>query len=185
MLELKLIEYCAPTLAGLKSANLFNYEFSSIDILLEELQEANQKLNRKGVYVEILRTNLKRCKALLYVYRKNKLQEEMQKPGVAAFLESCGCAECSEEYCIQYLRHKLQQREEFPHEIGVFLGYPLEDVLGFIKFKGHNCKCSGIWKVYGNEDETQKLFAKFKKCTSVYVRQFTNGRTISQLTVAA
>jgi predicted Zn-ribbon and HTH transcriptional regulator len=184
MLELKLIEHCAPTLAGLKSANLFNYEFSSIDTLMEELQQVNQKLNGKGVYIEILKTNPARCRAMLYVYRKTKLQEEMQKPGVASFLENCGCANCSEEYCIQYLRLRLQQ-EEFPHEIGVFLGYPLEDVLGFIKFKGHNCKCSGIWKVYGNEDETQKLFAKFKKCTSVYARQFANGRSISQLTVAA
>ena len=55
MLEQKMIEHCSPTLAGLKTANIFNYRFSSIDILLEEIQAENQKLNRKGVFIEILK----------------------------------------------------------------------------------------------------------------------------------
>ena len=68
MLELKMIEHCSPTLAGLKTANIFNYRFSSIDILLEEIQAENQKLNRKGVFIEILK--IKDTQVLLYVYRK-------------------------------------------------------------------------------------------------------------------
>jgi hypothetical protein len=183
MLELKIVEHCAPTLAGLKSANLFSYEFSSIDTLHHELREASQKLNRKGVYIEILRKKPNR--ALLYVYRRNKLAEEMTKPGVDAFLKSCGCMNCEEICCLEYLKHRLLQQEEFPHEIGLFLGYPLEDVIGFIRHKGQNCKCHGVWKVYGNEQESLKLFEKYRKCTSVYTRQFANGRSITQLTVAA
>jgi hypothetical protein len=184
MLESKLVEYCAPTLAGLKSANLFNYDYLAMDILLAELREVNCKLNGKGVYIEILRINQKRCSVLLYVYRRKKLQEEVQKPGVSDFLKKCGCARCDDAYCIQYLRSRLKENE-FPHEIGIFLGYPLVDVLGFIQNKGNNWKCSGLWKVYGNEDETQKLFETFKRCTSAYVKEFTNGRSIVQLTVAA
>ena len=34
MLETMLIEHCSPALAGLKTANMFNYKFSSVDILL-------------------------------------------------------------------------------------------------------------------------------------------------------
>ena len=36
MLENKLIEHCSPTLAGLKTANMFNYRFSSIGMLSRE-----------------------------------------------------------------------------------------------------------------------------------------------------
>lgn len=63
---------------------------------------------------------------------------------------------------LEQLRTRLHGSEEFPHEIGVFLGYPLNDVLGFIKYHGSNCKGMGDWKVYGDLGEAQKTFAKFK-----------------------
>ena len=45
--------------------------------------------------------------------------------------------------------------------------------------------CGGSWKVYCNECEAIKAFARFKKCTSVYVRLWNQGRSVRQLTVAA
>ena len=75
--------------------------------------------------------------------------------------------------------------KEFPHEIGVFLGYPLEDVTGFINNTGKNFRYSGIWKVYGDEKEAEKRFYKYKKCTEIYTRLWNNGRSLWQLTVAA
>ena len=68
--------------------------------------------------------------------------------------------------------------------IGLFLGYPPEDVCGFIENKADACKCVGCWKVYGDEDAAKKLFAKYKKCTDVYCTLFANGRSIERLTVA-
>ena len=79
----------------------------------------------------------------------------------------------------------LAKAEGFPHEIGVFLDYPLEDVVGFIENAGQNYKCSGCWKVYCNECETRKLFAKYKKCREVYRRLWSQGRDIRTLTVAS
>ena len=37
------------------------------------------------------------------------------------------------EACLERLKERIAQCEEFPHEIGMFLGYPLEDVRGFIE----------------------------------------------------
>ena len=45
----------------------------------------------------------------------------------------------------------------FPHEIGLFLGYPFEDVMGFIENKGENYLCSGCWKVYSCEQDARVL----------------------------
>ncbi|CVI64967.1 hypothetical protein NDGK_00036 [Clostridiales bacterium CHKCI001] len=186
MLELKMIEHCSPTLAGLKTANIFNYRFSSIDILLEEIQAENQKLNRKGVFIEILK--IKDTQVLLYVYRKKRLEYDLKKDGVKILLSKYGYTSEEVEACILKLKSRLSQYDRydsFPHEIGLFLSYPLEDVIGFIEQEGKNYKCRGLWKVYCNECEAVKLFAKFKKCTAVYMRLFTNGRSITQLTVAA
>lgn len=182
-MERKIIEHCAPTLAGLKTANLFNYEYFSEEKLEEELQGANETLNKKGVYVENLK--LRGNRALLYVYRRNALQNDLHTKGAKELLRGYGYREGKIEEHLEHLKERLQKYDCFPHEIGLFLGYPLEDVVGFIRQGGKNCKCSGIWKVYGNEGETLQLFARFKKCTDVYKKVFARGRTLSQLTVAA
>ena len=183
MLEKMLVEYCAPALAGLKTANMFNYKFSSIDIFFGELREISRKLNEKGVFIEILR--LRGSRALLYVFRKKRLENDLRKPGVQEFLREYGYLKNEPEYCLGYLKKRFQKSECFPHEIGLFLDYPLADVVGFIEYGGKNCKCCGVWKVYGNECETQALFARFRKCTEVYRKVFAEGRTLLQLTVAA
>ncbi len=183
MLEAKMVEHCAPTLAGMKTANLFRYRCSSADALQEEVRSQNRKLNKKGVFIEILKAD--GCQALLYVYRRNRLEEDLAKEGVMKLLSGYGYSEQNVEGCLRQLKARLADYECFPHEVGVFLSYPLGDVIGFIEQKGKNCKCCGIWKAYCNEGETMALFAKYRKCTDVYRKVFARGRTITQLTVAA
>lgn len=183
MLEKSIIRHCAPTLAGLKTANMFSYIYHSIDELNKELQEQNYKLNEKGVFVELLKSSEK--KALIYVYRRKKLETDLAQEGVQALLCGCGYCDVKCENCLERLKTRFFQYENFPHEVGVFLGYPLQDVTGFIEQKGKNYKFSGQWKVYGDACEMQKVFRRFEKCSEVYSRLFAGGRSITQLTVAA
>ena len=183
MLERKIIEHCAPTLAGLKTANMFNYKFSSLEELYLELEKGNLILNKKGIFAEIIKCNESR--ALIYVYRKERLQNDLKKAGVEDLLLRYGYKNNELRACLQHLKKRLAEYDCFPHEIGVFLDYPLLDVIGFIEQGGKNCKCCGVWKVYSNECETQQLFARFKKCTDIYMKVFAQGRTLMQLTVAA
>ena len=83
------------------------------------------------------------------------------------------------------LSRKLCCSAEFPHEIGVFLGYPLGDVVGFIENRGKNFTCCGCWKSYGDPDAAQKHFDQLSKCTAVYLRLFHSGTPILRLAVAA
>lgn len=183
MLENGMIRHCAATLAGIKTANMFSYKFLTIDSLQQELQEANQKLNEKGVFVTILK--IRDSKALIYVYRKSRLESDLSQDEVKELLAGCGYQELETDDCIKQLKERLIQYECFPHEVGLFLGYPIPDVKGFIEQKGKNYKYSGIWKVYGDECETKKIFKKLEKCAEVYTRLFADGRSIIQLTVAA
>ncbi len=88
-----------------------------------------------------------------------------------------------ERYIVQ-LMQRLADDVEFPHEIGLFLGYPPKDVCGFIENRAGGYKCVGEWKVYGDEDKAKKTFAQYRKCKEVYCAQYAQGRSIERLTVA-
>ena len=49
---------------------------------------------------------------------------------------------------------------DFPHEVGLFLGYPVWDVKGFIEHKGQQYKLCGYWKVY---DDVPGALCKFEE----------------------
>ena len=182
MLEQYLINHCAPTLASLKTANLFNCTAENPTALQMAVSRWQALLAPKGVELLLLRESGNR--ALVYVYRPDRLTRDLQQPGVAAFLAHCGYTGTAPAACLDVLRRKLAVSSDFPHEIGLFLGYPLSDVIGFIENKGHNYKCKGCWKVYCNECETQKTFQRYQKCRNVYLRLWKQGRSVLQLTVA-
>ena len=71
MSEELLIRHCAPTLAGLKTGNLFNAAFESERALRETACQLNRRFRRKGLQVVPLR--YRNGRALLYVYRPEKL----------------------------------------------------------------------------------------------------------------
>lgn len=183
MLEAEIIAHCAPTLAGIKTANMFMYTTENQEKLCMEIDEENRILNSKGVFVEVLRTS--ESKALVYVYRKKKLEYDLKREGACTLLKNCGYECQAADCCLRKLQERFFENDCFPHEVGLFLGYPLDDVNGFIEQKGKNYKCCGIWKVYGDEEQTQALFRRLKKCSEIYRRLFANGRSILQLTVAA
>ena len=55
------------------------------------------------------------------------------------------------------------QSEEFPHEIGVFLGYPLKDVLGFMGYgKGELVEIRN-WRIYGDKEISYKVYNSFMR----------------------
>lgn len=122
--------------------------------------------------------------ALVYVYRAGALGKILEDARVRSFLKKCGYTDFSTEAVLKKLKERFSHGGDFPHEIGIFLGYPLGDVIGFIQNSGKNCKCTGCWKVYCDECSAKKTFDKFKKCTEVYTRLWSQGRTVLQLTVA-
>ena len=141
MLEEALVRYCAPTLAGLKSGSLFNYSYLSLDYLLERMNHWNERCWEKGVRMTVLSSG--RGKSLVYVYRADKLKQDWASPNISEFLESIGYDPRDPEQSIALLSRRIEEKGAFPHEIGLFLSYPFEDVIGFIENKGKNCKYCG------------------------------------------
>lgn len=183
MSEGMLVRHCSPTLAGMKTGSLFSCECPSTEELKADLRRVNLALGHKGIRVIPLCRSHRR--ALIYVYRPSQLRRDLSDPQVRALLDSMGYAGLSPEQCLIRLIRKLRRQEDFPHEIGLFLGYPPEDVRGFIENKAEGSKCVGCWKVYGDPQVAQAIFAKYRKCAQVYTQQWERGRPLERLTVAS
>ena len=181
MLDRAIIDHASPTLARLKLGNLFNHTMGA-DFPAEFATLSGQLMDR-GVTMTILK--ISRGKALIYLYRAEELKRTLEDKGVRHLLETCGYRCFDVDVALKTLKTRLNDLDAFPHEIGVFLGYPLEDVLGFIENGGRNCLSCGCWKVYSNECEAHKAFERYGKCKAVYQRLFASGCPLSKLTVAA
>lgn len=117
------------------------------------------------------------------MFREKQLNEILKSTEVQDFLLKYGYTDFSISSSLETLKSNFNSMP-CPHEVGVFLGYPLLDVISFIDNCGKNCECCGYWKVYHNKNEALKTFEKFKKCTNVYKRLFNQGTSIKRLTVA-
>ena len=178
-----LIKHGAPTLAGLKCASLFDLPYGSRRALGQMVAEENRRLNPRGLYVAVLRVRERR--ALVLLYRRRELEELLSRAAERTFLQALGYGPTLGE-CLRELRRRLAGEASFPHEIGLLLGYPLEDVKGFMAdCRGKNSKCTGCWKVYGDEDGARLRFSMYKTCTAAYCSLYLSGRSLEQLVVPA
>lgn len=51
---------------------------------------------------------------------------------------------------------------EMPHEVGIFVGYPLKDVAGFMRHIPATPLHGGSWRIYGSADESVKRMRLYK-----------------------
>lgn len=179
-----IVEHCSPTLAGLKTGNLFtvqNGEQENLQNELKKLKELEGMLTDKGLRLLTLRQG--ETSALIYLYRPDYLVKDLAEPAAAEILAGKGYDLGDADQMIRQLIRHLSEGESFPHEIGLFLGYPPSDVKGFMKNTRKGVKCVGTWKVYGNQSEAERTFRKYKKCTEVYRRVLAKGRPLAKMIV--
>ncbi len=182
MSEEMIVRNCAPTLAGMKTASLFACTYTDLEEVRSMIRSCNHQLRKKGL--RFLPLQIEKNRVLIYVYRPACLLRDLRHETACRLLQERGYCMQSPEHCVVQLAARMKAGEEFPHEIGLFLGYPPEDVCGFIEHRSKECKCVGCWKVYGDVRAAQKTFAKYKKCADVYALKFSEGYSMHRLTVS-
>lgn len=183
MSEEVLVFNCAPTLAGIKTGNLFTCAYTKKSEVIDSIRVLNLRLGAKGLRVVPLRFLPDRV--LVYVYRPGGLDRDLSRDEARRMLSEAGYASADSVRSVVELQRRINERGDFPHEIGLFLSYPPEDVRGFIENRGRDCKCVGTWKVYGDEEEARRTFSRYKSCTADYCRRLRCcGEGLEQLTVA-
>ena len=174
-LENLLALHSSLAICGLKPSNLFSYYSENIEDSIEEINALNEKYNPKYYFV-IMKQECKRL--LILVYRKELMEQLLGSKENADFLSNFGYPHNSniEEY-INILKEKINASSEFPHEIGVFLGYDLEDIKSYIEHKA--CPLMvGYWKVYSNAEDKKVLFEKYNSCINRVCMMVKNGYSI-------
>lgn len=174
--DLQIVLQCAPTLAGLKISNLL--------ILPRELeQRARLALGRIGLIGYRLAYDRKRV--VMLVFKKELLVAYFQKKEVQTFLEAYGYGTKGFGAALVLFQKRYQdfveKREDFPHEMGVFLGYPLCDVRGFIENRGDGFVLAGYWKVYENACATGRLFKLFDDRKDDMVCMLSKGYSLERI----
>ncbi len=174
--EKKLAFHTAPTLLGIKCSNLMSLPLHGFDV--DSYSETfNRKAASKGLKIKTLCECSER--RLVLICNEKLLKKRLSEPETRRMLSEFGYSwdmSCSE--CLDMLSERIRTSGEFPHEIGIFLGYPLEDVEGFIRRKGEKCKLCGYWKVYGSVENAKRIFDNYDKCRKFLCNKLNEGEDI-------
>lgn len=100
---------------------------------------------------------------ILLIYEHNLLENSLNEKHNSEFLETCGYEESDNLYDKLAVLKRRYSQMTCPHELGIFLGYPVDDVRDFMKDCKKPCKLCGYWKVYNSKEKAEKIFALFDK----------------------
>lgn len=163
-----LIRSCAPVFMGVKPSAYIRLGTEDIAVLGELMQYCPMRL----------RAIDDSCENPALIYIPQLLERAFRQPGVQYFLQSIGYGGAYVEDYVRELVRRIQgayrKRNFFPHEIGIFLGYPLEDVLGFWLSQGRHAKMQGAWKVYsdiGRAAEIQYFYREAVRVVDIAVHE--------------
>lgn len=175
-LRFQIVFQCAPFLKGLKVScgiTMENIMFRELENIFAGTPVMYRKLSEAGG----------RCFVLFY--RKEELFEYLKTIGVRSFIQSFGYESMGLDEMLDRLSRRISLFElkgmRFPHEIGVFLGYPVEDVRGFIKKGGKEYLLLGYWKVYENPMTAKLIFREYDQAKVCAVNEFLTGKSIREI----
>ncbi|AEC01690.1 DUF3793 family protein [Parasphaerochaeta coccoides] len=180
-LERTILFHCAPVISGIKPAGLVSCAgMMRKEGFASELSALAADMDGTGL---AFRT-VCRCLSheLLLVYHERALEAQLSLPAISSYLKSLGYpVDGTLEDLLGNLCSTLGCGTSFPHEVGLFLGYPLHDVLGFIDSKGQKSLLDGYWKVYAHQEKAQEIFSCYDRCRERLCRLYDHGYSFRQL----
>ncbi len=182
--EQKLAGHGAPALMGIKPANIITFSIKNEEegIRLSSLiKDYNEMFCGKDLSFFVLCQCPVSC--LVMVYRPSALEKQMKRKEVTAILRKWGYRTDSLEDMLVQLGKKIGNHDTwgFPHEIGLFLGYPVEDVIGFMKHKGKDYLYACYWKVYSDVERAKSWCMQWEAARNKALQAVDSGRTISEI----
>lgn len=175
----RVVTQCAPVLKGVKISNLITMKPGGWRKIRAYLKKS--RIICIPLYVDAE-------KEVLFLYRYEQLERHLKNREVREFLRSCGYESFEVASVLVRLRRRYRLyagiSKEFPHELGVLLGYPVGDVQGFIDNRGENSLTSRYWKVYQNPKEAEKIFDLYDRVKEQALKEIMCGRTLSHVAVS-
>ena len=126
-------------------------------------------------------------KCLVLFYRSDELSGYLNSTEIRRLIREYGYTDNNLDNMLERLCSRVKDFARlgigFPHEIGAFLGYPPEDVKGFIENEGRKYLMIGYWKVYGNLAKARMIFKEFDRAKECAVNEFITGKSVREIAV--
>lgn len=163
--KLFLIESLAPLILGIKPSVLLN-------VSLENEMEWQEF---EGLYTQQRPLKIRKIRELngrmqVIFYQRELLDSVLRQNSIQEFLRTLSYPkQYSLDIYLNLLRHRIISFK-FPHEVGVFLGYPLKDVLGFMGLLPLPYRKTQGWRIYGDETLSNQVYEKYRQARNIMKR---------------
>lgn len=170
---------CSEVLAGMKPANLIslvNRPRPCGRNLYQLWQSMHHQAIKRLEKLDFLVLQTKERALMLLCYDKQQLTRHLEHAGIRTLLQKAGYQrEASVDQLLAELKQRITDRNSFPHEIGLFIGYPAKDVAAFMGLVKLPFTCQALWKIYGNPDRSLHLAEHFRCCRQRMSRLLASG----------
>jgi len=168
----------ASVLAGVKPSfllSLRNWEkFGQQNHFLLWEKDRKEIIKDLGLSFRELKETCKGIQVLFY--NQDMLFDLLMQPEHQSFLENFGYSRCHKLDDFLELLKDRYNSPFFPHEIGIFLGFPLKDVMGFIDKRNTLLTKRGRWLVFGEPEESLELMEIHKKAEKIFFKFIKNNK---------
>lgn len=170
---------CMPTLMKMKPSTMVSFHKRYMENATSFYYALESELNRYQCSYE----KLHECDAVicLLIYDESHMEQVFTSYVNHELLEGVGyhIGRKHTEYNIKLFAKRFSEykeyKTEFPHEVGLLLGYPIEDVESFIENDGNNFILCGFWKVYHNKERAIRIFDAYKQLREIAMGNFYRG----------
>lgn len=172
----KLAVQCSPVIAGVKNANLMVVKRKYLMHIRKMFKETP---------IRVFAVCFKEDTVSVLLYRKKDTEKLLEDEKVLETLGKLGCVSDNLNSLLFEIKRKYTRYccgdEDFPHELGLILGYPPEDVEGFIENNGMHYKVNGYWKVYCDEERALEKFSIFDETRERAIKMVKSNTSLLEM----
>ncbi len=159
---------CSEVLAGVKPANLISMVNRARPCgrnLYQIWQSRHKEATSRLMKIDFVELQTKEKSLLLLCYNRAHLEKHLAHAGIRTLLHKAGYDKAASlDQLLAELKQRVANGATFPHEIGLFIGYPAKDVAAFMGLIKLPLTCQGPWKIYGNPFESLNLVEQYRCC---------------------
>ena len=172
-----MIHFCAPTLCEIKPGNMFFVKNN--DFTQTSFEQWKQSLFLRGFLSFAIR--LSENSTAIFVCNVCWVRKILGDISVHSYLVEKGY-HCGGVFdFVNDFTYRLHTTQGFPHEIGVVLGYPVDDVIEFKNHEGQNCKYCGQWKTYTDIEKAKQCHCNYKNCCGFCEKLYNEGYSLDYI----
>jgi hypothetical protein len=173
-----IIRNAGPTIKKHKTSSLIN--FSNSNRNLNNIWERYKDVVKAKLDIDYFELKRDTTNTFVLFYNKDKIIQSISDNKNMEFLKRFGYNEKMDiNQCLSLLGKRFENM--CPHEIGIFLGYPIEDVVSFVDYPNSKCKMVGYWKVYHDIEKAEIIFNKYDEIKATIMKLMMRGMKPTEL----